>query len=371
MATIPSLPARASTDWYAYAQGLDTAARGAALVADVGTSVTNLNGGGWLAGRALIGAALAGTGLCKVGVLGDSTSAGVGSANSREQSWPAFLATLLNARGLTKSGTGPLNWSQFPLSTALGLGGGSISNSGSDQYTTLANSGAAPLTATGRGTVFELLYANNNTNPFTYTIDGAAPVTVTPANTNSIAKLTVTGLSDAQHTVSIAQTGGGFGIYWSAEFRYPTGLVVGNLSQNGKSSTDWASTTNWYDMLNWAKAWAPNILVLPLGINDWILGTSTAQYQANLGKIIDQISPATAVLVVPIPSNPAHASGFRTDYDAAVYALAATRDLAVVDLTQRMHSWAAGSALGLYSDDLHMTPAGYAANAPAFLPLFE
>lgn len=329
-------------------------------------------------GRAKIAAAMAGTALCKVAIVGDSTSAGIGPG-TRDQSWPTFLREkLLPGAGLPVSSTGTVNPSQTPTSAqwAATPAGWSNSNSGSNNYMSAGNgSGAWTFTSTIAGTVVEIIAGDNYAGgTWTYSIDGGAAVTVTQGSGQFTTK-TITGLANTTHTVTFNNTHATLPfILFSVEVRQANGLAISNMAQNGKTTAQWADTTNWYYLSGWLKQYNPDVVLIDLGINDWLQQLGTAAMKTNLQAIINLVPTADVVLINGYPSDPTQqAASTRLVYDQKIYELAGANGYPVVDFTEKIVSYAQGNANGLYAygDHIHGSAAGYALCASAMVPAFH
>ena len=322
--------------------------------------------------RALLGLAAAGVGTCKIAFCGDSTTEGVGSGSAVLQntmSWPAQFASLLNGKGYGVDGRGLVNcypnntgvWSQWSFSPALGTTNAYRQfNSGIGLAFIIATSTSSTATFTSdlAGTVADIYYLNSG-GSFTYSIDGGAAVTVTPNGSQTVGVVTVTGLANATHTILITSTSANSQILGAMVRNSTTkGTFIYNSGLGGSKTADWIQSGAWYGQANLvANGWHPNLSFLMLGINDLNTGVTSSTYKANMQTLITTLKASgDLVLVTPVPG-----SGLDlTAYLQALYELADSNDVPLIDLVDRWKDQPTMNGYGLYYDTLHPNAGGYA-----------
>ena len=213
--------------------------------------------------KAKLAAAAGGTGLFRVGVAGDSVSKGYFSSNLDTKGWVSLLKAWLQSsygnggfgiKGVSDSGVfQTAKGMAGATKTAYNATGSLITTTGSWTLDTtgqqgpcgmglLAGSTTDTITWAGTGTIVDVYYPLI-AGAFTVAIDGGGPVTVSPAGGTGIGKYTVSGLSNASHSVVVTSTGwvspGTTGTVNSVEIyairaSNAVGCVVDNFSMYGQ-----------------------------------------------------------------------------------------------------------------------------------------
>lgn len=316
--------------------------------------------------RAKLAAARAGTGTATVATLGESTTAGWLVAPGT-QSWPAALRTMLVNSGIASTGTGPVAAFTNTGDTRMTLGSGWVPFSLMSNFL-LNDSSTAALTlnsGTTTGTAVKVVYSDSS-GPFTITIDGGTPVTVTPGGTYTLAQRTITGLSNAAHTVSVARSSGAVLIY---------SIEVGSTAGTGLRLFNGAISGNTVDTLNRADFWSitsytagflnADLITLQIMVNDKVAGTTAATWKTHMQAAITACKVNGAdVLLIAAP--PADGLDF-TEYRRAAYELADSNDLPLLDMTDRWGDYTTANTYGLMADGWHAGPAGHADEARALM----
>ncbi len=85
------------------------------------------------------------------------------------------------------------------------------------------------------------------------------------------------------------------------------GIRVGNIAVSGSTTTTWSGN----DSINAISAWAPDLTVIMLGINDALAGTSVADWGTAIQRIMNTAVLTGDVLVMSVvPSDPTLSGGF-------------------------------------------------------------
>ncbi len=340
--------------------------------------------------RRAISRVMTGSGRGTIACCGDSTTRGIGSGtgntqyiNIKHNSYPFRLAQILSSAGLPATadnfyGTGGdgetiaqvasesaqisigADWAISPLPS---VGGQSFQQSAGTS--SLAYTPATPWDTA------KYLYFVGTTG-----IMELQPGAVTVNTAANPSGLTLGTLTQGLGTAA-------FSITWkSGATVYPQGfhfynsaipqLDILDLGWGGSTSVDWARAGT-LNPLTGLAALAPDLTIIDLGINDWIVRTAASTFSANIQTLITQaLSTGDCWLVAPIPSSPsAIPIATQATYISALYALAVTNDIPLIDLTHRVGSWAEGNSLGLYWDNLHHNPLGYLDDAKAFAKVFQ
>lgn len=337
-------------------------------------SIYNLKGSNTRRLRFSLAAAAADAGLCRITFIGDSLTAGVTNTRGVDDA-VSFLRKELIQRGY-KTGEVSRWWGNDGAVVdprVLVTDGNQVSVT--FPWPQVFNGG--PATITGTGTVFELVTTPNNNGAFHVAIDGAAPVTFNPGSgegSDGYRLATIKDLSDGPHT-AVVTADSAFYMH-AVGFRYDTGIVLHNAGYSGSTSNSWSNQSGGeYSGLNTALKYADvDVAVVELGMNDHWEGAPTplADYKASMRTVIGEaISQDKDVLLV-VSNWPGDGDLF-LPYVKAQYELADEFDLPLLDLCDRWGPTSEydknGLARDLSSDGLHLTAAGNAAKARAWMEM--
>lgn len=382
-----TFPVQGSTPWgddlktYINDRGVaDAAPAGAGgntrtKVFDAKTSSYNLKRSNMRRFSAAYGKALAGIGLCEIMTIGDSITDHRSGPNTSDHlgMWPLVARNIMAARENVPLGgdgaifaghAGPAGQDATSKDPRVTLGGGTAY--GTDFATLDAAGKTISFTSVLPATTLDIgIYG---TGVYSYSIDGATAVNVTGTNGSAPTKTTVTGLTNAVHTVVLTRVSGATYVI-GVNFRQTSGLVVQNIAQYGTITTNnaqfgWTSGTTGFTNQAFrestSRLWSPDpaLVTVMLGIND--LGSSGltgAQVVTNTGLILDRFPNSDKMIV--IPPQPRIVSVSQVNWDALVsglYSLADTRDIALLDGTDILGGAAWALSSGLSGDNYHPTP---------------
>lgn len=317
--------------------------------------------------RAGLARSKAGTGLVRLGMLGDSTSAGYPGDPAKAA--PTVMRELLAADGYPTAGTGPVIANPGgapgayldPRYTTTGTWTSQAANPNHIRQSSVVGS-TITFTSDKPGTVLEFSYLGLGA-AFRYSVDGSAAVAVSEASSGALQRKTVTGLADTPHSVTITvdavPAGGAFYLSW-VDVRRTTGILVGNFGTNSTTTANWTSGEFYYPRQT-LREWAPDVVFIDLGINDW--GSSAtpevavADFEARTQSLVDTFSPSADVILVT--SNPFEGKDY-LPYNAAKYRIAQRNDIPLIDVYESFESYSIGQPLGLFADAAHPSAAGYA-----------
>lgn len=341
--------------------------------------------------------------------LGDSTTAGGyagGVSNAIAGSYPRFLSDMLTASGIqcgwqnfngehNINGTSTLpvidtrvtlgsGWAPF-TSGGYCIGGYPLINS--------SNTNQITFTPTIQTDTLDVFYLDGSGAYDNFTIGTGAAGATTPTTGGSVTVAKSNLIKKATATYTLGSN------VWSVKKANANsdnlliqGMVAYNSAQPemqflncgafGKKLSFLQDSTYYFNPLS-ALTTSGNatygnpLAIIDFGINDWISGTDPSTYLSQLTALVTayQNAGTEVLLVVPVPTNPASSAPPTLAAQAAIarqiYAVAAAKNCAVVDLTYRWGSYAAANPLGYYGDAItHPSKLGYADVAMAIRQFF-
>jgi len=311
--------------------------------------------------RNLITKGRAGTAL-RIVCAGDSKTTGSGVQlpdTMANESYPAQLAALIGARpGLIIGNPIDKRWS-----AATGF---LIPATPSQNYWDggTAGTNTVTLTTDQPHTGFIAYGYTNVGGPATVTVDGVAQTwTIASGGSWGVRTLTVTGLANTTHVITVAADGALNMSFLGIEPTYSTtGIVVCNAGRSSSTAADWLPQ-------NWSTLYAssisgsgiplPGIVLLGIGTNT---GTSTL---ADIGTVAANINALGIPLVLIVPGglggvNPSSSYDAKRD---AIYDAADSLNVPLVDFTHLIGDFDVANPAGLMGDTIHESSAGNAIEA--------
>lgn len=297
--------------------------------------------------------------------FGDSTTAGSGATSAL--SWPGQMLSLLLASGCPIKGTGLVMAGQG-VTDPRWASTGTITAAGS--FAQLAAAATKTFTSDRNGTTAVIRFYRNSGN-FSILVDGSAPSsgvvtvvggtysagTVTPDGASSAGSVTVTGLTDTVHAVKVTSTATTYLI--GIKVTGTAGLEINNMGVPSSASGDWTST-GFTSNFQIATLETPGVIIIPIGVNDGSTSVPVATYKSNLSTIASNAKAIAPVLLVAQINASGIPSATQQQYVSAMYDVADTLDLPVLDLMHRWGSFFAANLLGLTADSVHPNSRGYA-----------
>lgn len=274
---------------------------------------------------------IANTGNCRVLIIGDSTSYGVGSAafqagNAYQSSWPHLLAALFNSHGIpsqeglassyrASGGQGDNRWTNTG-SWAYMLGGSQ--GFGGSLTTTTGDVGAA-LTFNQPGLVIDSARGYFAADPVrgacTLQVGTGATVAVNTAVTAAplVSGIATSGTTPAVNNVVVNTTNTSPVALSALELMNSTGsyLYVCNAGIGSSTTTNWVSSDS-IDARSsdaFIRAFAPDLTIINLGINDAIVANSPTIVSRNITTIAHNAAISGDVLLT---TNFISNQGYRT-----------------------------------------------------------
>jgi lysophospholipase L1-like esterase len=324
--------------------------------------------------RAAVARVRNGTGNARILCVGDSTTAGYGDSTAATipatNSYPARLGALLNSY-------------VAPAATGLGVPH-SVAGTGVDQRWTYgtgwadngvwgwANScsihasspaGSLVYTAGVNADRYDVYYIQaTGLGSLTITATGGTPVAQPTAGTSSVQKVTVAAAAaSTSNTVTFAATGSVYVLGVEPYLSTKSQVLVGNAGAAGCRSVDWNSGNGpGFDSLSCITAYAPDLTIISLGINDAGASIAPATFSTNLQALITAAQASGDVLLMTFP--PSSGSPYATvepTYIPVYKTLAPNSGCALIDLNGRWVSWASANSLGMVYDTIHPNDIGY------------
>lgn len=245
----------------------------------------------------------------------------------------------------------------------------------------LAN-GTHSVTGTFTGTGADIVYSQySGGGSFTYTVDGGAATTVNTASAtlDRFKRVSITGLANASHTVTVTWAAGGsvfirgMCVYNGDEDK---GIHFYNGGKAGVTADTYAS-----NLAQWqyaVTAVQPNLVILDLGRNEENAQLGSAFMRSRIQAVIDGVranctsDPAFVQILFPeVGGITAPVTEPHSAYEAAWRDVASSDPkIALLDLTLTMASPLSDNSRGLFNTDkAHPTDRGHAFIAEQLLRL--
>lgn len=309
-----------------------------------------------------------------LGVGGGGTNVGLSSGEIHAPSPPTRVAGFLTAGGITAhwnswvgTGTGANanNWPCIGKSNAdarvtagsswSATGNGSLGGVFLTATTTTNAISFTPSVAVDNFTVFY----NNQSSPFTLDINGGSPVTITPNGTNTFASANIVGtLGTNTLNMKYLSGAGVFLVGMTANNSAVKSIDVMNCGWSGGSWT--GAVAGNMDNAGAEQALvglAPDLSFICGSINDWATGASISVMASGMQNMITKAKLSGDAVI--ITDNPSRTSGggfpvsqaAQQAYINAMYQLANTNNIPIIDIFQRWNTYTISDTLGLIFED--------------------
>lgn len=319
----------------------------------------------------------AGTADGKILCIGDSTTGGIGVNELGQQglpgSYPYKLAEILNGQGLPArpgfANAGP-NSGNFDSRFTFGTGWNYTTGFGfASRAIRWAPSTTGTLTFQDYWAhdTYDIYYVVASTGSasggtFTAQATGGTLVNVTTTATSGYAKVTVSAGAELATNVVTITASGSVQVIISGIEGYTAGsrkMRLGNAGYGGtEAAANWGLSGTWTSDAM-IKAYAPDLTLISLGINDAGNSVAVATYLAAITKLTTAAQVSGDVVIMP-PFPPGttattNMKNFVNLYTDALPSLA----LPIADVRYRWISGADVEALGFKRDALHPNALGY------------
>jgi lysophospholipase L1-like esterase len=184
------------------------------------------------------------------------------------------------------------------------------------------------------------------------------------AGANSLIKITAT-KTLGKDTLNITKTSGpgldieGVVMYNSAKKE----VQCINAGWSGADSQSLVANNQPWATLNSITVWDPDLVVIEIGANDWVLTTPTseANFKSAVQAVIDTAVAvgSDVLLIVPVPGSDSNAIAHMAAIQSYMHDLATTNDIPIIDFIELWASHAVSSIFNLMSDPYHPTVQGY------------
>lgn len=331
--------------------------------------------------RAKMGGVAAGVAnaRAKIAIMGHSHVSGYGSTVGSND-LAVCLRKILNRRYPMGSGlvtafnnnggdsANPQSDSRWNLSANWKYAGGTW-GSGDIQLHMRCQTSGTPATFTSdvAGTIVEI-YTFGNGSAVTYAIDSGSNINITPNGTMGVQVTTVTGQTNATHTVRVNSTSSSSAFLLGVSVRPAIALEVSAFGFYGSEASDWLPSTQWYDGYKDVVSYAPDLVIIQLDANEAIHGKTPETLRSNLQTIVTALKAVADVAIVTSAAPNVTAETWTT-FRQAVYQVATDSQIPLVDFRDRLGSNVTATANGIMYDPNHPNGAGYMDSALALSAL--
>lgn len=305
--------------------------------------------------RQALSKAIAGFAGGKIICCGDSTTAGVvggsgSGASSTLNSWPYYLYKDLARRGY------PVRYDGF---SAGGVAAGDsrvVAGSGWALWSNYLYQSPGNLTSsidftpTGIVDTADIYYFDNSSGSLKVQWNAETATTISLTGSNTLKKITVSAAAATSGNVLHIYMSSGFLSFVDCYALAVKDLRVLNAGVPGTSANNISGAP--YSL---EKVWAQlggSAYFVNLGINDYG-NNNVAAYSTNMQTIITALK-AAGDLFIAVPTRVSSTESVQDTYKSALYTLAESNALPIVDLQRRYGlTYAAESAAGWINDPLH------------------
>jgi lysophospholipase L1-like esterase len=227
------------------------------------------------------------------------------------------------------------------------------------------NTDTLSFTPTTNVDTFLIFYVKNSlAGTFTWNINGGSNTSVNANNaTAAIGIATATGTLGS-NTLNVQRSSGG-NAYIIGMIAYNSAAKEISIINAGFSAgkiSDLVANSLVYETFPMVATLAPDLSIIDCTINDWNAGTDVATFTSNTQSLITQcLAYGDVLLITGVPTSTAMTSiAQQAEYIGAYVNLAYVNKVNLINMTQQWGSWAAGNALGYYTNNVHPNTLGYA-----------
>lgn len=275
----------------------------------------------------------------------------------------------------------PYNWGVFPDNPISYEKGAGVFDQGFGRQSLALFDATQSITLEDRFTDVDIFYSGQSgvAGAFTYSVDGAPAKRVSTGGkpkTRGGYVERISGLGAGRHTVVMRGAGGGQGtpaivegvMLYSGDRQH--GVRVWEAGASARRALDYVAPTD-----AWATSLAevhPDLVVVPIGSNDYALGVSAAETEGRIREIIatirSHVDTDPSIVLMPYYDRPTGGTETWAAYEQMYARIASTDpDIAVFDLEPLFGPYRGDRRNGLMAADLiHPSDEGYALIARKF-----
>lgn len=318
-------------------------------------------------------------------VMGDSTgygeysNAGTDVGNLVANSWPTQLANYLNGRGINANSNsfagGSANVKRDTTDPRLTFGtgwavNGGVSIGGGFLEQTAQNTGAIlSFLPTTNVDTFKVLYLTDaSAGTFSLDINGTGSAN-TNANGASGAAITTITKTIGANTLNIKYVSGASkNIYIQGILAYnsqqPSVNII-NAGWGGSTTANWLINSPAYEPFPLIPVFNQEVTIIDLGINECNSSGPASTFKTNMQSLITQALTANSgntnvILQMMNPVSGSCTAALQQAYATALYQLAASNNVCLIDKLARWQSYTNANTLGFMGNTLHPNQLGYA-----------
>lgn len=247
----------------------------------------------------------------------------------------------------------------------------STTNGFASRMCSSSTTGTAAIPFNGTG-INLFLATGSSLGQFNYNIDGGANTLYDCNQAFDLAHvLSITGLSDANHTLNITKVSDGkqLWLYGHQEIKGTNGVRVNMIGRWGITASSIVPT----DCLKLeVDYWNPDLTIISLTANDYGGQTDLATYESQLQTIISRALQFGDVLLTTVGAHSDVVGPIKQQvYFDVVKKLAIQNNCALVDISYRWGGGANANSLGMLYDVVHPNNYGHQDIASAILRVID
>ena len=330
----------------------------------------------WRAAKARVAS---GSGNARILFMGDSTTfgefsnSGADTGDLTNNSITARISDYLSAAGLptSENSFAGMSISGYPNRAVndgrVVVSGGWAASAGGGvggSFMVCTSTGAITFTPRTNCDSFKIYYATLSTGgTFSYGVNGGSTTNQSEVGADGIGSVTITGNAGLANVLNINWVSGSCYIAgieaWNSTISQ---VILQNAGWGTSNAANWNNNSAAYTSPQAIPSFSGDLSYLCLGINDWCLGVSQSSFITNMQALITKaLTTGDVILVSPAPSSTGSATlANQESLVQAMYDLAASNNIPLIDNFARFQSYTVSNGLGLMGQALHPNQLGYA-----------